>query len=153
HYDFPPGVRVVLLGDGRIVVSARNELRWFDGDGRWIRTIGRDGSGPGEFRGIYFLAAQGDSIATYDLGLRRFSVFDTAGRYARGTVLSDPDQIGESTVAGWLRDGRLLLETYPAPRVGGLRRDSTLLRLGGPTGTVEVTLGRFPGVDQVIEFQ
>jgi hypothetical protein len=82
-----------------------------------------------------------------------FSVFDTAGRYGRGTVLSDPDQIGETSAVGWLRDGRLLLETYLPPRIGGLRRDSTLFRIGGPGGDVRTVLGRFPGVDQLIEFE
>src|SRR5690606_16795253 len=42
------------LGDGRIVVanSGTHELRFYDAQGRHLRSVGREGEGPGEFRGL-----------------------------------------------------------------------------------------------------
>jgi hypothetical protein len=151
HGEFPSGIEVVRLAGGQIVVAARNELRWFDRAGRWIRSVGRLGSGPGEFRQINLLAHFRDSVLVYDLALRRASVFDSAGKYGRGTTIVDADTLGETFPVGILEDGRLLLGTYhpPAP-VNGLRRDPVTLRVGSPTGTVQSVIGRFPYLDQII---
>ncbi len=47
-----------------------------DGQGR-SRQIGREGSGPGEFRMPAFAGAIGDTIWVYDVSLRRFSFFSS----------------------------------------------------------------------------
>ncbi len=152
HTEFTSRIEIVRLRGGPFVVAAHNELRWFDSSGRWIRSVGREGSGPGEFRQIDLLARFRDSVLVYDLALRRVSVFDSAGNYARGTTIVDADTLGQTFPVGVLGDGRLLLATYhePAP-VSGLRRDPVTIRVGSPTGVVEAVIGRFPYVDQLIE--
>ena len=84
--------------------------------------------------------------------LRRASVFDSAGNYGRSSTILDADTLGDTFPVGVLGDGRLLLASYhePAP-ANGLRRDSVMLRIGSPTGTIQADIGRFPWVDQVIE--
>ena len=152
HAEFPQGVTVVRLRSGQIVVAVRKELRWFDARGGWIRTVGRDGSGPGEFRQIDLIAPVGDSLLVYDFGLRRISAFDSAGRYGRGQTLVDPDTLGETFPVGVLSDSRLLLATYHTPPpVNGLRRDPVTLRIATAAGQVTATLGSFPYVEQLVE--
>ena len=152
HGEFTPGIEAVRLRGGQIVIAEHHELRWFDRRGRWLRSVGRQGSGPGEFRQINLLAQFGDSVLVYDFALRRVSVFDSAGNYGRGTTIVDADTLGETFPVGVLGDGRLLLASYqePAP-VNGLRRDSVLLRIGSPAGAIQAVIGRFPYLDQVIE--
>jgi hypothetical protein len=72
----------VRLPDGRIVIgnSGTSELRIFDGNGIFLRSIGRKGEGPGEFLGALQLVALSDtSFAVFDQGNQRLSVFDTTG--------------------------------------------------------------------------
>ena len=67
---------------GRIWVLERHakELRVFGPDGAHVRTIGRQGAGPGEFRDPIGLAwAPDGTLWVADPGNARFTVFDTAG--------------------------------------------------------------------------
>jgi hypothetical protein len=84
---------VVLFGDiwdvtlddlGRIYVLDRqpNEVRVFDRRGRHVRTMGREGGGPGEFKNPIRLAWGPDrNLWVLDEGNARYSVFDTAGNF------------------------------------------------------------------------
>ena len=72
----------IRLNDGRIVIanSGTNELRVFDNAGRFLKTIGRKGEGPGEFIGALQMIALSDTtFAVYDQQNQRLSRFDTAG--------------------------------------------------------------------------
>lgn len=63
------GVRgVVRLSDGTIVVADGGalELRVFDARGRFIRSFGRRGTGPGELDGLSQVARAGDTIVVSD---------------------------------------------------------------------------------------
>lgn len=76
---------VVRLDDGRIAVAngASNEIRIFSREGRHQRTVGRAGSGPGEFRRITRLLRRGDTLVGVD-GDSRAHAFDaTSGRLLR----------------------------------------------------------------------
>lgn len=69
---------------GRIYVfeSQAQEIRVFDSTGVFVRTIGREGAGPGEFRqGIGLAWAPAGNLWAVDPGNSRISVFDTAGTY------------------------------------------------------------------------
>jgi hypothetical protein len=57
-------------------------IKQFDATGRFVRTIGRDGSGPGEFR-VAFLAAAPGHLVVHDPRSSRTSVFDSAGIFLR----------------------------------------------------------------------
>ncbi len=79
--------QVLALPDGRVAVVDRGgaEIRVFDSDGQWLRTIGRQGQGPGEFAAAPTIAlAPPDTIVALDASAGRFSRF-----LLDGTLLAD----------------------------------------------------------------
>ena len=70
---------------GQIAIAERGEMavRIHGADGRRIRTVGREGQGPGEFGALNGLGFRGDSILVFDSRWFRISVFDGQGVYAR----------------------------------------------------------------------
>jgi hypothetical protein len=63
HFQYVQFAR--RLPDGRVVVAVGGELRWFGPDGKYLRTMPRAGSGPGEFRDIGGVQLRGDSIVLF----------------------------------------------------------------------------------------
>lgn len=102
----------VRLGDGRIVVALGDakELRFYDASGRFLRTAGRAGGGPGEFQGIDVVHPyRGDSVLAWDPDSRRVSVFGADGGFGRATTIGDIDALSVY-LRGVLADGSLVLE-------------------------------------------
>jgi hypothetical protein len=66
-----------LLPDGRLVVplGAGSELRVFGPDGEFLRSLGRQGEGPGEFVVLTEAWPRGDTIEAFDSGLARITRF------------------------------------------------------------------------------
>ena len=113
--DLFGSIRAVVVDDLArmwVVDAQANELRVFDADGRFVRTIGRTGEGPSEFMrvGPAFHGPDG-TIWVEDLSLARWEVFDTAGTRVEG-------HRSPSTLRGgwrqWTRDGLfLVMEPHP----------------------------------------
>lgn len=83
-YQFHRVRDVLLLNDGRMVVANDGvpDVRIFDPAGRHLRTIGRKGSGPGEFQDVSGVHLVGrDSLYIFDNSLSRLSVFRTTGEF------------------------------------------------------------------------
>lgn len=83
-YEFVRVNGAVRLSDGRIVVAVDGSLtlRFYDARGRFVRSAGRDGDGPGEFRQLMGLhALRGDTLFVTDLGEVEYYTGD--GRFAR----------------------------------------------------------------------
>lgn len=69
-------------GNFYVFEGQTQELRVFDASGRFLRTIGREGGGPGEFRqGIGLAWAPDGLLWVVDPGNSRISTFDTTGTY------------------------------------------------------------------------
>ncbi len=143
------------LSDGRIVVASAGtqQVRIHGADGRLLRAIGRAGEGPGEFRAPFWLGLlRGDSIAAWDVALRRFSIFTPAGDFARAVTPSGVRGVFPQAV-GVLPDGRFVLAastgSQPLPPPGQARRDTVAYVAIGATGAVVDTLGRFPGAEMI----
>lgn len=128
----------VQLQSGVIVVAnnGTSELRYYDAQGRHLRTVGRPGDGPGEFRELWYARAiRGDTVVTWDVGQRRVSYFDSNGDLAHSFTadLSEHQvHVGEHSipaypiemVATW--DGLLLFHAAaPSSVLSGLRSDGT----------------------------
>ena len=74
------------LSDGSIVVADRYaaEVRIFDREGRHMRSMGRSGEGPGEFRNPFGVwVTSGDTLWAGDYRPWRYNVFTAEGDFVR----------------------------------------------------------------------
>ena len=72
----------IRLRDGGFLVAdgGSRALKFFDSRGAYVRSLGRAGDGPGEFRGLYRVAELEDGrIAALDVILARVTLFSTDG--------------------------------------------------------------------------
>lgn len=78
EYQLSAVSSAVRLPDGRILVAegGSGELRYYGADGEHLRSVGREGEGPGEFSSVAGLALVGDIFFVYDRDLARFSLLD-----------------------------------------------------------------------------
>ncbi|MBR9917534.1 6-bladed beta-propeller [bacterium] len=60
----------------RLYLENNKGVHVYQKDGRYLKTIGQNGRGPGEFQTIHNLKIRNDSIYVYDASLGRISVFD-----------------------------------------------------------------------------
>lgn len=145
-------IGAVRLRD-RIVVAdmGASRLSFHALDGSLVRVVGRRGRGPGEFQLVTWVGALGeDSVAAWDAGLKRFTVFSAAGEAAR--TMAPAGALGFfPTIHGAFSDGTLLMTsgTGAGEGRGEPWRDTTTFLRVGRTGQVLGQLGRFPGPEQV----
>ena len=99
------------LSDGRVLVLNGPELRLFSATGEHERTIGRAGSGPGEFRGPRWAAQRGDTLIVYDpfQDNGRVSYFTSAGDHLSDTRLTVTG-MDHPSPNGMLPDGSYITE-------------------------------------------
>lgn len=76
---------LVVEPDGEVWVSdlARHQLVRLSRSSTELQRIGREGSGPGEFRSPSLLALSGSTIYVLDVALSRISVFSSGGNFLR----------------------------------------------------------------------
>ncbi len=159
-YELFRTVGAVRLSDGRVVLASggTHELRFYTPEGLHLFSVGREGGGPGEFRGIGMIARfAGDSIVVYDMMQRRVSLFDSHGVHIRDVTLTGASQVFFPMVLGRLDDGAYLAQISSrqigpnAPELQpGEMRDSVLILHIGPDGDTFDTVGVFPStINQV----
>ena len=137
----------VLVDDLAVLVEASvDQLLVFTTAGRFVRSIGRRGGGPGEFLGLDGVSRAGDRIITRELRGDRFSLFRTDGTLLsvfrpdwgreRGALISFGAP-GPSTIAA----GRFTLD---AVRPGGVRQPRTRVDIVDAEGHLARDLGTWP---------
>ena len=63
------------------VVASSTSLQIFDDDGRFVRRIGREGDGPGEFSRVIDAHVVGGQLVALDNANRAWSIFNLAGEF------------------------------------------------------------------------
>jgi hypothetical protein len=96
------------------------------------RTIGKEGRGPGEFRGPSALAASGDTLRVLDRGNGRIQVLTAAGAFVRSYPLREVNAGGEAA---------MLASGVTAFGTSGMGSDR-LVEVLGPDGTPRGGFGR-----------
>ena len=99
------------LGDGAVVVanSGTLELRLYDRDGTYVRSVGGRGGGPGEFQSLEWISRfASDSILALDVVGHRVSFFHSAGRFGRSVRLEPSPEILAPRPVGFFADGSFL---------------------------------------------
>lgn len=134
---------VSSAGHIAVLDGQAQEVRVFDSEGRFLRTIGRKGEGPGEFEGavaVHF--DRDDRIWVVDARNARYEVFDETGTHVRstsrrgGVVLGDPgmmtsigllDPVPQFTREGEIREfyvvvdsAGLVVDSLPAIHLGSM---------------------------------
>jgi hypothetical protein len=139
------------LTDGTIIIGngGTHELRWYDADGVYRKTVGGEGGGPGEFEYLQLLRLyRGDSLITWDPTARRVTVFDGGGSLGRVTPLN-----AFAVMRGVFADGSFFFEEFSQPTSDGLVRHPRILLRYGEDGAFSDTLGAFPGAEMVYEVE
>ncbi len=124
HASFRSEPRLAVTTGGLLVVASSGSpaLELFDGAGAHLRSIGREGEGPGEFRAVMAHGVLADTVWAVDFPVPRLSRFLLDGRHLgdrrleildRGMPMSAPESI-----TALLRDGWTLTvpSAFPAGR-------------------------------------
>jgi hypothetical protein len=159
EYELYDAVDGFLLEDGRIILANRGsrELRLYDEAGRHLKSVGREGGGPGEFESLSAVAwIPGDTLAAWDWSAKRLTLYDDSLGLIR--VLT-PDSDGGlfPRLAGAFDDGTFALvaghDFMALAQAGsGVREDSILLlRIDMASGAIVDSLGPYPGQQSYLE--
>ena len=81
----------------------------FTAEGRFVRTIGRQGGGPGEFRFLYTMDVRNGLIACFDQGTRRITLFDSSGVFLNAFGARTKDSAPSGNCLSITSDQTLLL--------------------------------------------
>jgi len=147
---------VVSLAEGGVAVLDRQaaEIRVFDANGAYRKTLGAKGEGPGELQSPGVLGLlPGDTLAVYDSRSERITRFGPDGTLGRVTTLA-ADAMGRPFRADFLPDGRLVGQSrwfadasgaLPAEEKPTFVRDSAVLTVFAPDGAVQDTVDVLPG--------
>lgn len=139
----------VRLDDGRIAVAngGTGEIRLYAAAGKHAVTLGRRGSGPGEFEGLDRLwTVGGDTLIAYDAIQRRFTVFAPDGRVTATHPLPVVEgRPGATLLLGRFADGSVLVKAgaeLSTDTPEGLSRREAVYARAAPGGSPR-SLGRF----------
>jgi hypothetical protein len=108
-YEFSRISWIVVGSDGSLYVvnGASSSIRVFSPQGKFVREIGRRGSGPGEFQFFSSLSLSGDTLYVVDGRSRRVTLMDTSGKLlTTWNIESNPQTRGTMfpvgrAVGGW----------------------------------------------------
>jgi hypothetical protein len=124
----------VAFQDASILVYGR--------DGRFVRSVGRRGQGPGEFASAVFLMPAADSMVAFDNGNMRVTVIGPDFVPVRSAPMPGP--ITAAAAARW--PGRVVVNATWG-RAESVGWPLHLLDLGGPAATVLASFG--PGTREL----
>lgn len=103
-------VEVDEAGNIYVLDGQARRLMIYDRDGVFLRAIGRQGEGPGEFENPARLVWKGDTLVVWDYQLRRLTYFDQGGELLRDERLDLPFFFSELV---FRPDGRLWVQRGP----------------------------------------
>ena len=76
--------QILLLPDGSLIAAQRNPavIKLYDPQGKFVRNIGREGAGPGEFRAPQLVLFR-DTLVIHDANLGRAALWTADGKFVR----------------------------------------------------------------------
>jgi len=149
QFSHPSGIAIDRQGRVYVADRAEHQVRVFDDAGRWLKTVGRLGQGPGDLSQPTSLGVDGTGrLWVFEAGNRRWSVFRWAGdRLELGQTLLSPERASEfgMTSVVWDTSGAPILysiQSTPDPtmlipvrrvvRANGSFSKTTLVPSPGP---------------------
>ena len=136
-YEFFQIMGVSQLRDGTLVVANRgsSELRFYEAEGRFLRSVGGAGEGPGEFRYLWdHWMMAGDTIVAWDWQARSLQQFSPDGAFVRSASMITAPFAGFSTASqpqAVIEDGRVavFIESLMTPTLAVPERQPLLVAL------------------------
>lgn len=138
QFEFAQGFESMrVLRNGRMLFLDGSQAHFVSATGKLVRTIGRPGDGPAEYRSLGAACdTAADTVLLFDVTLRRISVLDAAGTFVRSI---DVSRDGAMDPGSCFDDGRILLATITV----GQNKDLELaLRIVDRVGKVISNLPR-----------
>jgi hypothetical protein len=141
---------VLRLPGGEIVVlnAGTSEIRIFDRTGRFLRSLGGAGTGPGEFRSPRLVGHAGDTLFIADRVTARITELLVDGTPARSIRIAPTDAATGLTVVGRFADGRWAVVSGGSSSLNGPQRtyrDTSQVGILAPDATGgAVWIGSFP---------
>jgi len=147
--------RLLPGGEVMVVVAGHFELRVFGPEGEWLRSLGRQGEGPGEFRSPGGLTVVGDTAFVGDFQLSRLSAFSLRGSFLSSWPYPVMDPGGRVPPSQRFADGSWIgggTASFTAGEVseGVSRVPLTWYRISADLGRVVDTLVTTLGTDRAI---
>jgi len=125
----------IRLEDGSVVVADEQSrhIRMFDAAGGDAWTSGREGEGPGEYRGLWLLrGCPGAAVTVYDWRIKRITELDSDGSVVDTRALRGADGPGPYGAPACSPGGDLVLTDWPEAEdglaVGEFRWEMSLSR-------------------------
>ena len=124
EYLFGEVSGAIRLADGSVVVADEQsrEVRMFDAGGGHLWTSGREGEGPGEYRGLWLLrGCAGAAVTVYDWRLKRITELGSDGSVADTRALRGAGGPGPYGAPACSPGGNLVFTDWPdgEPRAVG----------------------------------
>lgn len=146
----------ITAPNGMIVVAdgASRELRVFSSAGRFVRSFGRRGDGPREFRSIGWIdMCGGQAVVVYDSFRHRITKWDTEGSLLDEFTVEGPERdlppyrvacgpSGTFAVLGWPEAVRTFLPVGPY-------RPHVVIGVADERGRRQRVIGEFPGAERL----
>ena len=119
--------RLSLVDDNENIYISESKdqvIKVFGPSGKYIKTIGAKGSGPGEFQSISYLAVTKDgALVVMDSTARRTSFFDSSGQFLKSfkwrmgyinfiMIKSSSYIVGESAYSGIIKNGFFYVKEF-----------------------------------------
>ncbi|MCH8992842.1 MAG: 6-bladed beta-propeller [Acidobacteria bacterium] len=142
NYRFfrPLDLAVDQLGRIYVLDAGNNRVQVFDENGVYLRTIGREGQGPGEMNRPQSLAVVGTRLAVTDMGNSRLGVWTLEGEIVGSFVFSQRKMA--RTLAASV-DGGLVVSS-PEFTSDGTKQSVSRMELDGSEDPVYPTLPHSP---------
>lgn len=138
----------VRLSDGSVAVADdyTMQVRIFDKSGAYIRSMGREGEGPGEFKRLWYLwRLPGDTLWVGDYRPWRYQVYASTGEWIR-TVTMDPVYPNPTRAGGVLANGVSINSRDESARPRDFSApDKRHVEAHGPDGKLIGILATLPG--------
>ena len=139
---------VARLSDGSVAVADdySMEVRIFDQSGAHVRSMGREGEGPGEFQRLWLLwRLPGDTLWVGDYRPWRYQVYASTGEWIR-TVTMDPVYPNPPQAGGVLANGVSINTRDEMARPRNFSTpDKRHVEAHGPDGKLMGILATLPG--------
>jgi hypothetical protein len=107
-FESPSTVTCDPGGNIYVVDAGAKNIKKFDRQGKFLKTIGREGQGPGEFGGLYHATFAKDRLTVWDSGNRRLCSFTPEGEFIH--TASIPFDEGSVRKLRGLPTGEVLVE-------------------------------------------